>query len=607
MISRRPSERNPFARVLLPVFSELKIEAALDLVRAIGQEVTLMGILPLNPGEQVSAAAGKASQFRSELLKQYSPKLTKMHLSIRVTHDPFRELQAFIEKNPHDLLVLEWPTHFNAFRILPVRLFESDLCDLALVRGAIPENIERIFLPVRGGPYAEMALRLSRLLPHQELYAVNYASSPGPAPVEAPFRGLSRILPNLPDVTYVRSPSSDPVESILSEARKASLLVMGISVPPKGAVGSPVSLWEEIMQFSPCPVVAVKTCETPPVWSGSQGALAGAQAISLLVDHWFAENTYHAREFDDLEMLVKLKEKEGVTISLALPALNEEQTVGKVISTVKTALMDDIPLLDEMVLIDSMSSDRTREIAADMGVPVYVHQELLPAYGARRGKGEALWKSLYVTSGDILVWIDTDIVNIHPRFVYGVIGPLLVNPAVQFVKGFYRRPLRVGDKVQAGGGGRVTELVARPLLNLFYPELSGVVQPLSGEYGGRRSALERLNFFSGYGVEIGLLIGIYEEFGLPAIAQVDLLERVHHNQPLEALSKMSFTILQAFMSKLERRAHVELLEDVNRSMKLLRRQHGSYFLDVEELPEFDRPPLIDLPEYRQKHPELEEE
>jgi len=602
MISRRPSERNPFERVLLPVFSGVKADAALELVRAIGQEVTLLGILPLEVEEQVSAAAGKVSLFRSELIKQYSPHLTKTHVSIRVTHDPFKELQEFLEKNPHDLLVLEWPTHFDSFRILPARLFESDLCDIALIRGAIPEDVERIFLPIRGGPYAEMALQLSRLLPHEELYAVNYTSSPVSASVEAPFRGLSLILPNLPDVTYVRSTSSDPVESILSEARRASMLVMGISVPPRGAAGSPVSVWEEIMQFSPCPVVAVKTCETPRTWSGAQGVLVGAQAISLLVDHWFAENTYHAREFDDLDMLLSLKEKEDVTISLALPALNEEQTVGNVIQTVKSALMDDVPLLDEIVLIDSMSTDRTREIASDLGVHVYIHQELLPSYGARSGKGEALWKSLYVTNGDILVWIDTDIVNIHPRFVYGVIGPLLVNPAVQFVKGFYRRPLRVGDKIQAGGGGRVTELVARPLLNLFYPELSGVVQPLSGEYGGRRSTLERLNFYSGYGVEIGLLIGVFEELGLSAIAQVDLLERVHHNQPLEALSKMSFTILQAFMSKLEKRAHVELLEDVNRSMKLLRREHGSYFLDVEELPEFDRPPMIEVPEYRQKHP-----
>jgi len=219
----------------------------------------------------------------------------------------------------------------------------------------------------------------------------------------------------------------------------------------------------------------------------------------------------------------------------------------------KRELMQKVPLLDEIVLIDSNSTDRTREIAEQEGVPVYIHQHLLERLGPRRGKGEALWKSLLVTKGDVIVWIDTDIVNIHPRFVYGIIGPFLQNPQIQFVKGYYRRPLKVGVKMQAGGGGRVTELTARPLLNLFYPELSGVVQPLSGEYGGRRTALEQATFFSGYGVETGLLIDIYERYGLGAIAQVDLLERIHHNQPLEALSKMSFAIIQAVMRKLESR------------------------------------------------------
>jgi glucosyl-3-phosphoglycerate synthase len=205
---------------------------------------------------------------------------------------------------------------------------------------------------------------------------------------------------------------------------------------------------------------------------------------------------------------------------------------------------------------------------------------------------------LYVTRGDLVVWIDTDIANIHPRFVYGILGPLLVNPRVQFVKGFYRRPLKVGDKVQAGAGGRVTELTARPLLNLFYPELSGVVQPLSGEYGGRRAALEQLPFFCGYGVEIGLLIDVFEKFGLPGIAQVDLLERIHHNQPLEALSKMSFAIIQAVIRKLERRYERAFLEEVNKTMKLIRSDAAGYFLDVEEVIEQERPPMIEIPEYR---------
>jgi glucosyl-3-phosphoglycerate synthase len=179
---------------------------------------------------------------------------------------------------------------------------------------------------------------------------------------------------------------------------------------------------------------------------------------------------------------------------------------------------------------------------------------------------------------------------------------LLVNPSIQFVKGFYRRPLRVGEKMQAGGGGRVTELTARPLLNLFYPELSGVVQPLSGEYGGRRSALEQLTFYSGYGVETGLLIDVFEKFGLSAIAQVDLRERIHHNQPLESLSKMSFAIIQVVIRKLEQRYGMGILEDVNRSMKLIRYEPGRLFLDVEKIAERDRPPMVDLPEYLEVHP-----
>ena len=152
--------------------------------------------------------------------------------------------------------------------------------------------------------------------------------------------------------------------------------------------------------------------------------------------------------------------------------------------------------------------------------------------------------------------------------------------------------------MQAGGGGRVTELTARPLSNLFYPELSGVVQPLAGEYAGRREALECIPFFSGYGVETGLLIDIYERYGLNAIAQVDLLERIHHNQHLEALSKMSFAIIQTIFRKLESRFGSSVLEDVNRSMKLIRYNNQGYFLDVEEIAERERPPMIEVEEYQ---------
>jgi glucosyl-3-phosphoglycerate synthase len=301
-----------------------------------------------------------------------------------------------------------------------------------------------------------------------------------------------------------------------------------------------------------------------------------------------------------LDYLVNLKREQGLSISLALPALNEEETVGNVIETIKQSLVLEAPLLDEIVLIDSNSQDHTREIAQSLGIPVYIHQTVLPEHGSRGGKGEALWKSLYCTRGDIVIWLDTDIVNIHPRFAYGLIGPLLLRPDIQFIKGFYRRPLKVGDKTQAGGGGRVTELTARPLLNLFYPELSGVIQPLSGEYGGRRAALEQLSFFSGYGVEIGLLIDVLDTFGLNAVAQVDLKERIHHNQPLEALSKMSFAIIQAVIRKLEHRYGQSILENVNKTMKLIRYEEERFMLEVEEIAERDRPPMIELPEYREQ-------
>jgi glucosyl-3-phosphoglycerate synthase len=184
--------------------------------------------------------------------------------------------------------------------------------------------------------------------------------------------------------------------------------------------------------------------------------------------------------------------------------------------------------------------------------------------------------------------------------VYCLLGALLSEPHVQFVKGFYRRPIKVGEKIQAGGGGRVTELTARPLLNMFYPELSGLVQPLSGEYGGRRAALEQLPFFSGFGVEIGMIVDVLECFGLDAIAQVDLLERVHHNQPLEALSKMSFAIIQAIFRKLENRFERNLLEDVNKTMKLIRYKPGRFFLDVEEIAEKERPAMLSIPEYMER-------
>jgi len=569
----------------------------LAVAAALGAETVLLGLVRVPPGEPLSAAAGAARRVRAVLRRLGADPRIRSKARVRVSTEPLAELSEATAGESPDLLLIDWECARVGLGVSPAEVLLHPPADLALLRGRLPATPPRVLLPLRGGPYAELALRLALSLNPAEIVPLHLTRA-GEAETDAPFRGLDRVLRQLPEVRPRYAPSEDPAATILEEARGFDLVVMGASARPDRSEPALGPVADRVIREAEASVIVVKTRRPMP--AGPPDETVGAEAISILVDKWFAENTFQAGEFADLQDLVARKREQGLTISLALPALNEEATVGNVIRTLRRGLQTQAPLVDEIVLMDSDSSDRTREIAERLGVPVFVHQRVLPHLGLRQGKGEALWKSLFVTSGDIIVWIDTDIVNIHPRFVYGLIGPLLLDPRIQLIKGFYRRPLRVGERLQAGGGGRVTELTARPLLNLFYPELSGIIQPLSGEYAGRRSALERLPFFSGYGVETGLLIDVFERFGLSAVAQVDLLERVHHNQPLEALSKMSFAIIQAVIRKLESRIGRPMLDEVNKSMKLIRYQWGDYRLEVEEIAERERPPMIDVPEYRER-------
>jgi nucleotide-binding universal stress UspA family protein len=591
-----------FRKTLVPVIEGFNYLPALTAAHAISGDGTILlaGIIPVPEGASLSMAASSARQMRKTLRDLTKENPAYRDAYVRVAYNPWAELNTVIAEERPSLLVLGWPEQFEALKIKPYDVIAHPPCNIAIIGGKVPKRPEKLLVLMRGGPNAELALRLSLSVSRTckaKVTSLHVSAQDKDGSEDAPFRGLDRVLKNLPEVVRQDVNLADPMQALLSVSPGFDLIVMGASgATTRHQLISPIA--DRILNAAPTGVIVVKTKEPAP--TNYMTEEAGHRAISVLVDKWFAENTYSAGEFNNLNHLVDLKREQNLTISLALPALNEEETVGTVIKTIKGILMDRVPLLDEIVLIDSNSSDHTREIAAGLGVPVYIHQEILPRYGARQGKGEALWKSLYLTHGDILLWIDTDIINIHPRFVYGLIGPLLLKPEIQLIKGFYRRPLKIGDKVQLEGGGRVTELTARPLLNLFYPELSGVVQPLAGEYGGRRSALEKLPFSSGYGVEIGLLIDSFEKFGLGAIAQVDLMERIHRNQPLEALSKMSFAIIQCVVHKLEKRYGRSMLEDVNRTMKLIRYEPGRFSLDVEEIAERERPCMVDLPEYQER-------
>ncbi len=616
-------------RIILPVRTEEELEILLPIARGLQEafraELIILHVVPVPEGRSFSEATGEAMRIRQQLesvLEKQGLGGTRVRPMVRVARELWDGIWESVVEEQADILILAWPgdgLRETAVGPLDDPRLQDPPCHVILVRPArhireegMWRNVERILLPVRGGSQSAWALRVAEAIAESldaHITLLHVTCEAVAQEEETDFDAFLPALRGLRRVTRTITALGDIPDIILEEAPHYQMIVMGAGQGEEKTQDWMGHILRTVAAGTDITLIVVKEAKPlrkEDIWEETLHTLYEETTarveypITVIVDKWFAENTFHSQEFEEIERLVQLKEEQGVTISLGLPALNEEETVGNVIQTVKSALMERFPLLDEIVLIDSGSVDYTREIAASLGIPVYIHQEILPQHGAYHGKGEALWKSLYVLNGDIIAWIDTDIKNIHPRFVYGILGPLLRNPDIKYVKGFYRRPLQQGGKLVAGGGGRVTELTARPLINLFFPELSGLIQPLSGEYAGRREALERLPFFTGYGVETGLLIDMLGKFGLNAIAQVDLLERIHHNQPLPSLSKMAFAIIQVVIRRLEDRHKIRLLEDFNKTMKLIRYKPGQYFLETVEIREHERPPMIKIPEYREK-------
>jgi glucosyl-3-phosphoglycerate synthase len=632
------------ARVLIPLANP---RTATDLVR-IGASVMdrsgcliALGIVEIPEGVPLSEGATRARHAR-RLLQQvldFVPEGVELRTLVRIGRQAAEGILETAAEEDADLIVFGWsgtpggrrgaqavfsPTIDAVVRDAP--------CDIAVVKQRGLAEVHRVLVPVRGGPHAELALRFADALGRRmdAEVAVLHVLPPdvgdlvrGQAEraLQAFIRqhARGRSIPLVREAVHVRN-------TILREAESADLLVLGATVAQSapaapGVPAAPASaaggglfgvLPESIAQKARTTVIVVKTREAPshatferaaqqPETLESVDRAAHAErSVPARVDRWFAESNYHHAEFADLHRLLVLKEQQHVTISLVLPTLNEAATVGPIVRSAREALMEQVPLVDELLVIDSASTDGTREIAAREGARVVQHPDVLPAYGSYRGKGEALWKSLYETSGDLVVWCDTDVQDWEPRMAYGTLGPLLAESRIQYVKGYYQRPIVEDGVLREGGGGRVTELVARPLINLFFPELSGMIQPLAGEYAGRRSLLETIPFFTGYAVEIGHLIDIIERVGLEGLGQVDLERRVHRNQELEGLSRMSFVILQAVMKRLEERHRAHLFAEIGSTMKLPRSSPSRLSLEVIELADQERPPMIRIPEYLER-------
>lgn len=300
---------------------------------------------------------------------------------------------------------------------------------------------------------------------------------------------------------------------------------------------------------------------------------------------------FHHSQFADARRLSELKTSAGQSVSVCIPTFNEAETIAAIITTIRSELIGEVPLVDEILVIDSGSNDGTRDLARQAGATVFRSSEIAPETGSHCGKGENLWKALHAAKGSIICYLDGDISNFHPGFVTGLLGPLLSDPEIDYVKAYYERPLTLGDAMHSNGGGRVSEILVRPMISLFYPELAGVLQPLSGEYAARRTLLETLPFPTGYGVEIAHLIDLARAGMLERIAQTDLEKRIHRNRDNGDLGDTAFAILRVVFRRLERDGKLTLagnLTDI----------HQRWLIDatsiepvIKNIPEPERPPL----------------
>ncbi len=303
-----------------------------------------------------------------------------------------------------------------------------------------------------------------------------------------------------------------------------------------------------------------------------------------IVEQWFARRTWQEPPWSIPELVAA---KGTRRVSVVLPALDEEATVGAIVAAVVPLTRGPAPLVDELVVMDSGSTDHTIEIATAAGATVVRRGDVVPELEPLPGKGEVLWRALAATTGDVLCYLDSDLVDFDPAFVPALLGPLLVEHGVHLVKGFYRRPLRLETSEVDTGGGRVTELLVRPLLAALRPELASVVQPLGGEYAGTRELLESLPFAAGYGVEIGLLLDAHAQLGLDAIAQVNLGVRKHRNRSLLQLGVMARQILAAAL------AHCGVPESGGALTQFVQ-VGGEWLPSVTPVAVAERPPMREL-------------
>jgi glucosyl-3-phosphoglycerate synthase len=319
---------------------------------------------------------------------------------------------------------------------------------------------------------------------------------------------------------------------------------------------------------------------------------------------WFKHRSFDYRQFSDLKALGRRKRELGLTVSAVLPCRNVADTVGGIVDVIHDVneRSGENALVDQILAVDADSADGTAEVAATRGAEVYSENELMSNHGGAHGKGDAMWRSLSVARGELVMYIDADTRDFKPQLVYGILGPILEVPEVRFVKAAYRRPFKSHETVEQDGGGRVTELTTKPLFNLFYPELAGFVQPLAGEFIADRELFSSIPFLTGYAVETGIMIDVLKRIGIDAMAQVDLGTRQNRHQPLRDLSRMSYSVLRAVARRLRQEGRLNQVRDPGMPDSLFQfsdYRHGVATPEGLQLQEYveelvERPPIQEV-------------
>jgi len=600
-------------RVLLPLLNPGLAPDLVDLAGRLASgrpgKVIILGIVEVPSEAPLSEGLGLARAYRIMLdnVAESIRGRTEVETMVRVHREAWCSIVETAVEEQCDLLLLPW----KGFSSTPDRIYGATIdeilknppCDTVVAKGSISGGCRRLLLPVRGGSHAELALRVASALAASEdgsITILHDRAGERQGEWDLVYESFQRQIAGHPLVSRVVTTNVGVLPSILQEAPKHDLVILGAAADlmagpsPLGPVGESVSSKVEK------PVLVVKTKQ----WAG--GTLAASQEESRQrasflerVDRWFAENTFHLREFTDLEHLLELKERGSHYVSLAVPVRGKAKSVSGFVRRLKEDYQERVPLVDEVVLVAS-DADVAEGVPAALGVPVLLPQKLLPEYGHYPGLGEEVWKVLAALRGDLVVWLDTENRRgTDPSHVVALLGPLLREPGIAFVKGFFTPPSF--ESGWAKTEDPLSDLLVRPLLNLLVPELSGLVDPLCGQWSGRRAVLEAVPFLTGDGYDLALLIELHACYGVGAIAQVDMGEDARPPRAYrQGIEMAANSLLQVCVRRLEDRLHLRLMEDCHRSAKVVRRLETGYRLEVAELKECERPPLLEVPSYAER-------